>query len=72
MQAKQGACDGSMEHVIVARRVWHATWHHQDSSPTSHGLQSSFSSKLHLHFIFVAFSSHLACHVPINTAIQLL
>jgi len=38
MQAKQGACDGSMEHVTLARRVWHATWHHQDSSPTSHGL----------------------------------
>ena len=45
---------------------------HQDSSTTSHGLQSSFFSKLHLYFIFVAFSLHLADHVPINRATNIL
>jgi len=50
----------------------YATWHHQDSSTTSHGLQSSFFSNLHLHFIFVAFSIHLAGLVPINRATQIL
>jgi len=65
---KQGACDGSMVHVTWARRVWYATWHHLDSSTTSHGLQSSFFSKLHLYFIFVAFSLYLAGHVPMNRA----
>jgi len=61
---------GRSQFAILAEN--HITWHHQDSAPTSHGLQSSFSSKLHLHFIFVAFSSHLVGHVPINRTIQLL
>jgi len=68
MQAKHQL---SKENVMEAWCVY-ATWHHQDSSTTSHGLQSSFFSNLHLHFIFVAFSIHLAGLVPINRATQIL
>ena len=42
----QGPITRSKEHVTLARRVWHATWHHQGSSPT-------FS--LHLCCIFISF-----------------